>query len=301
MTIVPPKKSLPKKAGEKKKSRKRIIHVVGRPTSMFEDPEEAAAEEEVEPAAKAPPKKKKKLMADAMPKATTSKSTKSAPKKAAAADKPKRFSRDIPAASKNKTSTFREAEDDAMSALMKLRPHLPEHNASHLLAEDMKKRKDSGLRAWRAIDPYAQRRKTAMDNRSYTKEQQDFYETVLLDKSPAVSDMRYVDWKYIKVNEDFFLNVQDNFHCIGLDEFVGKEFTAWNDEMIMQFYSTAHFYGDGRIVWMTEGARYESTVDEWAAILEVPEVQDGDLDVYSESKESHDAMKDMYNAIPTAN
>ena len=130
---------MPKKAGEKKKSRKRIIHVVGRPTSMYEDPEAAAKEEEEEPVVKAPPKKKKKLMADAMPKAITSKSTKSAPKKAAVANKPKRFSRDIPASSKNKTSTFREAEDDDdMTALMKLRPHLPEHNASHLLAEDMK-------------------------------------------------------------------------------------------------------------------------------------------------------------------
>ena len=115
----------------------------------------------------------------------------------------------------------------------------------------------------------------------------------MLDKSPAVSDMRYVDWKYIKANEDYFPNVQDNFHCIGLDKFVGKEFTAWNDEMIMQFYSPAHFYGDGRIVWMTEGERYESTVDEWAAILGVPEVQDGDICVYSESKASHNAMKDM--------
>jgi len=143
MTIVPPKKSMPKKAWEKKRARKRIVHIVGRPTSMFEDPEEAAAEEEeVEPAAKAPPKKKqKKLMAEAMPKSTTSKSTKSAPKKAAAADKTKRFSREIPASSKNKTSTFREAEDeDAMSALMKLRPHLSEHNASYLVAEDMKKK-----------------------------------------------------------------------------------------------------------------------------------------------------------------
>ena len=70
--------------------------------------------------------------------------------------------------------------------------------------------------------------------------------------------------------------------------------------MIMPFYSTAHFYGDGRIVWMTEGARYEYTVDEWAAILEVLEVQDGDLDVYSESKESHNAMANMYNEIPAA-
>ena len=76
--------------------------------------------------------------------------------------------------------------------------------------------------------------KTAVDYRFYTKEQQDFYETVLFDKSPAVSDMRYVDWKFIKENEDYFPSVQDNFHCIGLDEFVGREFTAWNDEMMMR-------------------------------------------------------------------
>ena len=61
---------MPKKAGEKKRARKRIVYVIGRQTSMFEDPEEAAAaEEEEEHVEKAPPKKKqKKLMSDAMPK-----------------------------------------------------------------------------------------------------------------------------------------------------------------------------------------------------------------------------------------
>ena len=42
------------------------------------------------------------------------------------------------------------------------------------------------------------RRMTVVDCRFYTKEQQDFYETVLLDKKPVVSDMRWVDWKYIR-------------------------------------------------------------------------------------------------------
>ena len=120
-------------------------------------------EEKEEHVVKAPPKKKQnKLLADAMPKQGPSKSTKSAPKKAAT-EKSKRSSRQIPASEKNKGTTSRDEDEDAMSALMKLRPHLPEHNASHPLAEDMNKRKDSGLRAWRAIDPYAQRRKTAVD------------------------------------------------------------------------------------------------------------------------------------------
>ena len=68
--------------------------------------------------------------------------------------------------------------------------------------------------------------------------------------------------------------------------------------MIMQFYSTAHFYPDGRIVWMTEGTRYESSVEEWATILGAPQVEDGDLDVYSESKANHNSMANMYKEIP---
>ena len=41
----------------------------------------------------------------------------------------------------------------------------------------------------------------------------------------------------------------------------------------MQFYSTAHFYPDGRIVWMSEGTRYQSTVAEWAQLINAPEEQ----------------------------
>ena len=61
------------------------------------------------------------------------------------------------------------------------------------MAEDMRIRKDSGLRLWRMKDPYASRRRTAVDYRFHTKEQQDFFETILLDKKPIVCDMRWVD------------------------------------------------------------------------------------------------------------
>ena len=66
----------------------------------------------------------------------------------------------------------------------------------------MKKRKDVRLRKWRANDPYAVKRRTIVDPRFHTKEQQDFYETVLFDKSLAVGDIRYVDSAYIKENEN---------------------------------------------------------------------------------------------------
>ena len=112
--------------------------------------------------------------------------------------------------------------------------------------------------------------------------------------------MRYVDWKYIKENEDYFPHVLENFKAIDIDAFVGREFTAWNDEMIMQFYSIAHFNVDGRIVWMTEDTRYQATVDEWATTLGAPQVQEGDIDVYSEAKMNHNTMANMYNPISTA-
>ena len=107
----------------------------------------------------------------------------------------------------------------------------------------------------RLLDPYAARRMTACDYRFHTREQQDFYEIVLLDKKPIVSDMKWVDWKYIDANEDYFPHVHESFRLNEVDDFVGQELTKWNDEMIMQFYSSAHFYLDRKIAWMTEGAR----------------------------------------------
>ena len=143
--------------------------------------------------------------------------------------------------------------------MRKLKPKIPDHNDAHPVAENMKIRKDSGLRLWRESDPYATRRRTAVDYRFHTKEQQDFYETILLDKKPIVCDMRWVDWTYIKDNEEHYPGVFDIFSACGVTDFVGQKLTKWNEELIMQFYSTAHFYPDGRITWMSEGTRYQST------------------------------------------
>ena len=61
--------------------------------------------------------------------------------------------------------------------------------------------------------------------------------------------------------------MHESFKTNGVDDFVGQKLTKWNDELIMQFYSTAHFYPDGWIVWMTEGQRHQSSVDEWARLI----------------------------------
>jgi hypothetical protein len=151
-------------------------------------------------------------------------------------------------------------EDDEPLVLRELKPKIPDHNDDHPVVENMKLRKDHGLRLWRQNDPYATRRRTDVHYCFHTREQQDFYETALLDKKPIVCDMKWVDWDYIDENEDYFPHVHESFRLNEVDEFVGQKLTKWNDEMIMQFYSTAHFYPDGKIVWMTEGTRYQSSI-----------------------------------------
>ena len=83
-------------------------------------------------------------------------------------------------------------EYDEPLVLRKLKPKIPDHNDDHTMAENLKLRKDVGLRLWRQTDPYATRRRTVVDYLFHTKEQQDFYETVLLDKKPIVCDMKWV-------------------------------------------------------------------------------------------------------------
>ena len=65
------------------------------------------------------------------------------------------------------------------------------------------------------------RRKTIGDYRFHTKEQQDFYETIPLDKKPIVCDMKWVDWEFIDENEDYFPGVHESFKVCGFDKFVG--------------------------------------------------------------------------------
>ena len=61
-----------------------------------------------------------------------------------------------------------------------------------------------------------------MDYRFHTKEQQDFYETILVDKNPIVCDMKWVDWEFIDENEDYFPGVHESFKSCGVVKFVGR-------------------------------------------------------------------------------
>ena len=199
---------------KKKRVRTTTAKVLGNP-SMRRDSEEG--EEEVA----APAPKAQNLMGDAIKSGAASSKPKASPKPKNA---PKRNTRSIPAAEKNKAPLpeVGDEEDDEAQVLRKLKPKIPDHNDAHPVAENMKLRKDVGFRQWRLSDRYAIRRRTAVDYRFHTKEQQDFYETVFLDKKPIVCDMRWVDWTYMKENEEHYPGVQDSFVACELQTLLGR-------------------------------------------------------------------------------
>ena len=104
----------------------------------------------------------------------------------------------------------------------------------------------------------------------------------------------------MKANEEHYPGVCDTFSVCGVADFIGQKLTKWNDELIMQFYSTTKFYPDGRIVWMFEGTRYQSSIEEWANLINAPKEKEDDLDVYAKKKMDHNTMAHMYKEIPDA-
>ena len=49
---------------------------------------------------------------------------------------------------------------------------------------------------------------------------------------------------------------------------------------------------------MSEGTRYQSTIDEWSELINAPKENVGDLDVYAKKKKDHNSMANMYKEIP---
>ena len=70
---------------------------------------------------------------------------------------------------------MREVEEEEEGQVhRKFKPKIPDHDDTHPDAENIKLRKDVGLRLCRQTDPYAIRRRTTVHYRFHTKEQQDF-------------------------------------------------------------------------------------------------------------------------------
>ena len=49
---------------------------------------------------------------------------------------------------------------------------------------------------------------------------------------------------------------------------------------------------------MTEGIRYQSSIVAWAKLINAPEEDENDTDVYAKPRKDHNSMANMYQTIP---
>ena len=49
---------------------------------------------------------------------------------------------------------------------------------------------------------------------------------------------------------------------------------------------------------MFKGTRYQSTVAEWAKLINAPEESENDIDIYAKPRKDHNSMAHMYKEIP---
>ena len=128
---------------EEEGERKTIARVIGKPSTMRDLDEDREEEEPV-----APPTKTQKLMGDAIRTGAAPSKPKSAPKPSAQAQAPKpsapkRSTRNISAAKKNKAPVPEAQEDNEPLVFRKFKSKIPDHSDDHLVAENMKEKKDA--------------------------------------------------------------------------------------------------------------------------------------------------------------
>ena len=147
-----PKEQVVAEKKRKERVKKTTAIVLGR-SSIMKDSKEEEEEEDATPAPKA-----QKLMGDAIRSGAAPSKPKGTSRPVAPKPKtaPKRSTRNILAVEKNKApvpKTVAKEDDDETHVLRKLKPKIPDHNDAHPVVENMKIRKDSGLRLWRESEP----------------------------------------------------------------------------------------------------------------------------------------------------
>ena len=87
------------------------------------------------------------------------------------------------------------------------------------------------VKRWRKIDPYSLER-TSTDPRFHTKEQHDFYESVIIRDRKIAVDAQWVDWNSMeKANDPLFQEIMSECESQNIKALMGFQ-KDWNKEVI---------------------------------------------------------------------
>ena len=133
------------------------------------------------------------------------------------------------------------------------------------------------LKKLRDVDPFVGNRITS-DSRFWVPFQQDYYTTIIMNKSKITHVAQYVDWEYMaKKNDPIFNEIISTCRHQRVKYLMGFRHD-WNKEIIAQFYATVHFgdkNGERAMVWMTNGKRLGVTFSHFLELFNIiPEDKD---------------------------
>jgi hypothetical protein len=124
---------------------------------------------------------------------------------------------------------------------------------------------------------YNSSKERGIDERFWTFFHQDWYQTVLYQKSSPVVKQQYVDIEYMRNKNDMHFNrVLEACDLHGISDLLQFRHN-WNQEIIFEFYSTLFYDKKERIfMWMTNDRRFHVRIAQFAQIfglssqLEIP-------------------------------
>jgi hypothetical protein len=98
----------------------------------------------------------------------------------------------------------------------------------------------------------------------------DWYRPVYERKQTLVVPMHWMDWAFLEKHKkdcQAFKDVIEMCKYHGLEKVMGFRYD-WNEEVILQFYSTFFFYkNSSAITWMTDDTKYSISIGRSASIL----------------------------------
>jgi len=108
-------------------------------------------------------------------------------------------------------------------------------------------------------DPAELERSFRGDSRFWFAHQADWYESVIMTMKRVTTEMKWIDWNYLKGLASPLKEVVDAVHdqCQKMDLLGIMSFSCdWNEEVVAQFYATLHISDDNRIFQFHIGGKW---------------------------------------------
>ena len=109
------------------------------------------------------------------------------------------------------------------------------------------------------------------DSRFWFPQQADWYESVIITMKHITTEIKWIDWNYLKrlasPLKEVVDAVYDRCHQMDLTEIMS--FTCdWNEEVVAQFYATLHISECGRIFqFLIGGKRFTYTMAQFSTLF----------------------------------